>query len=486
MNMKRKIAMALTLIMMMALILPQTALAVTRYYLSVSITDETQEVSGTSGYLSLTGDSLTGGVVQVINGKYNGGNGELKVFGSQAMKTIVSEGLTAYGNGTSAWSSWVTTYTNDVAITNGNTAATTIDLKAKLASLDTKVNALTEGTAYQLKYTPNDIIAPISDGAYGKTYTVTITLNSYTTGSGTSTPTSKVEVKDGANGSASVSPANASKGQKVTVTVKPDEGYVPSRVLVTDKDGNTIRATYEGNNKYSFTMPVGGATVTPVFRKQTASPAETGVAELLNADDHVAFMVGDDKGNFRPNDSITRAEVAQIFYRLLKNQSVAVTRNFDDVASDAWYAAAVNTLASMGILNGTSDTSFEPERAITRAEFTAICTRFAKELKGTKSFTDVPESFWAYNNIAAAAEFGWILGDGTGKFNPNADITRAEAAAIVNRMLGRLSDFDAIDAGEGKSFPDVSESFWGFYNIAEATSGHDHSFDSEKLHEDWK
>ena len=469
--MKRKIAMALTLIMMMALILPQTALAVTRYYLSVSITQAngSYSLTDTSGYLNRT-ESLTAEVVSIINNNYTDANKAnetgLYGFGSKAMGKLAYNGLRAYKNGTLA--AWSGNYT--VTDTNG--------IAAMLKNTSTKVDALTEGTTYQLVFKPN--VADSKDPARGNTYTVTIQLNSYSGVDG------QVEVKDGSNGSATVSPAAPSAGQKVTVTVKPDEGYVPSRILVTDKDGNTIRATYEGDNKYSFTMPVGGATVTPVFRKQTASPAETGVAELLNADDHVAFMVGDDKGNFRPNDSITRAEVAQIFYRLLKNQSVAVTRNFDDVASDAWYAAAVNTLASMGILNGTSATAFEPERAITRAEFTAICTRFAKELKGTKSFTDVPESFWAYSNIAAAAEFGWIVGDGTGKFNPDADITRAEAAAIVNRMLGRLSDFDAIDAGEGKSFPDVSESFWGFYNIAEATSGHEHGFDSEKLHEDWK
>ena len=479
MNMKRKIAMALTLIMMMALILPQTALAVTRNYVEVSITEAKEPhntVTKSSGYLDPAVASLAGTVAEIVAANKDA----LEVFGSPTMKAIVLEGIRNKDDAT-AWNTWATSKGAPVEDTGAN-----VGLKTLLQSMDNKVNALTANAAYKIQYAPTGVDS--GDRANGNTYTVTVTWVSYTndSGSGTSTPASKVEVKDGANGSASVSPANASKGQKVTVTVKPDEGYVPSRILVTDKDGNTIRATYEGNNKYSFTMPVGGATVTPVFRKQTASPAETGVAELLNADDHVAFMVGDDKGNFRPNDSITRAEVAQIFYRLLKNQSVAVTRNFDDVASDAWYAAAVNTLASMGILNGTSATAFEPERAITRAEFTAICTRFAKELKGTKSFTDVPESFWAYNNIAAAAEFGWILGDGTGKFNPNADITRAEAAAIVNRMLGRLSDFDAIDAGDGKSFPDVSESFWGFYNIAEATSGHDHSFDSEKLHEDWK
>ena len=60
---------------------------------------------------------------------------------------------------------------------------------------------------------------------------------------------------------------------------------------------------------------------------------------------------------------------------------------------------------------------------------------------------------------------GWVVGSGTGKFNPNASITRTEAAAIVNRMLGRLGDFDTIDAGAGRRFPDVSATFWGFYDI---------------------
>ena len=238
-------------------------------------------------------------------------------------------------------------------------------------------------------------------------------------------------------------------------------------------------------------MPESDAYVTPVFRKKTVSPEESGVADFLNVDDHIAFMVGDNKGNFRPNAPITRAEVAQIFYRLLKDgtregQSVELVKRFDDVADTAWYATAVNTLASLGVINGTSATTFAPNRSITRAEFIAICTRFSKKLTGTSTFTDVPASFWAYNNIAAAADMGWVVGSGAGKFNPNASITRTEAAAIVNRMLGRLGDFDAIDVGAGRRFPDVSATFWGFYDIVEATTAHEYSFDSEHLYEDWK
>ena len=486
--MKRRIAMMLVLVMLMALILPQTALAVPRYYLTVSITDGTDTVTGTTGYLSLTGDSLTGGVVQVVTEKWDNSYGEFRVFGSHAMNAIVRDGLNAYNNST--WNTWVTSYAADPMITNWNAAAQGIDLKACLVDLNTKVGALSEGVPYQISYTPGATVAPSTDAAYGKTYVVTITLNSSTTG-GTASDLYDVIVKDASNGGAKASPIRAAGGQTITVTVEPDNGYVISRIIVTDESGNSIRPRCNGGNKFTFTMPESDAYVTPVFRKKTVSPEESGVADFLNVDDHIAFMVGDNKGNFRPNAPITRAEVAQIFYRLLRDeireaQSVELMKRFDDVADNAWYATAVNTLASLGIINGTSATTFAPNRSITRAEFIAICTRFSKKLTGTSTFTDVPASFWAYNNIAAAADMGWVVGSGTGKFNPNASITRTEAAAIVNRMLGRLGDFDTIDAGAGRRFPDVSATFWGFYDIVEATTAHDYAFDSDRLYEDWK
>lgn len=486
--MKRRIALALVLIMLLALVLPQSALAVTRYYLTVSITDETYTVTGTTGYLSLTNDSLTGGVVQVVNEKYAGGEGEFKIFGSRAMKAIVASGLAAYETvGHTGWAGWVESYAKDPTIWNGNDDAVGIDLKASLVDLSTTVNRLTEGVHYQLCYRPDATVAPATDGAYGKTYTVTITLNSSTTGGGGTTDPFlyKVIVLDTVNGEASADHSVAPSGRLITVTAEPDTGYVVSRVIVKDKNGNRIPTTYIGNNQYTFTMPASDVTVETVFRKKTVSPAESGVADYLNTEDHTAFMVGDNKGNFRPNDPITRAEVAQIFYRLLLNQNVEITKKFDDVADSAWYAPAVNTLASMGILTGTSDTTFEPNRSITRAEFAAICTRFAKMPEATVSFTDVPASYWAYGNIAAAAAFGWSVGNGKGQFNPRSAITRTETAAIVNRMLGRLADFDTIDAGAGRRFPDVSATFWGFYDIVEATTDHTYTLDSELLHEKW-
>lgn len=401
--MKRKITMALVLVMLLGLLAPQAALATTRYYLELTITETNapyRTVTGTSGYLSIDSDSLTGAVVQVINSKYDKGDGALRTFASRAMKQVMDNGLSAYNNG--RWSGWVAAYQADPTIVNANDAAVTVDLKNKLVDLTTTPDALTVGTLYQLSYTPANV--SVGDPARGNTYVVSFTLKEYTTGETKLTP---------------------------------------------------------------------------------ASPDETGVAKLLNTDEHKLFMIGDDKGMFRPGDSITRAEVAQMFYRLLRDQNVAITKTFADVKENAWYATAVGVLASSGIINGTSETTFEPARAITRAEFTAICTRFAKAASGSVSFTDVSVNHWAYGAISTAVSYGWVRGDGTGKFNPDAKITRAEAAAIVNRVLGRLGDSAAIKAGEGKRFPDVSESFWGFIDIVEATTDHDYRFDASRQNETW-
>ena len=167
----------------------------------------------------------------------------------------------------------------------------------------------------------------------------------------------------------------------------------------------------------------------------------------LETGEHMAYMVGDDRGDFRPDANITRAEVVQMFYRLLRDQDVSVAGTFSDVEEDAWYARAVNVLASLGMVNGVGGNQFAPERAITRAEFAAIAARFARAHNIGITFTDVPESHWAYDEICTAASYGWVNGVGGGRFDPDRLITRGEAAAMVNRMLGRLADKAAIDAG---------------------------------------
>ncbi|MBR5268962.1 MAG: S-layer homology domain-containing protein, partial [Anaerotignum sp.] len=212
---------------------------------------------------------------------------------------------------------------------------------------------------------------------------------------------------------------------------------------------------------------------------------EVAAVNFLNTTDHIVYMVGDDKGNFRPEASVTRAEVAQIFYNLLINKDVPITATFADVPENQWYAKAVNTLASMGILSGVGDNMYEPTRMITRAEFAVIAAKFVDAVQADSNFADVPESHWAYGSISTAATYGWIAGVGDNMYAPSRAIKRVEAATIVNNMLGRMGDHDKIDAGLCRQFPDVSETHWGRYQIAEATTDHDYSFDEYRTIETW-
>ena len=288
-----------------------------------------------------------------------------------------------------------------------------------------------------------------------------------------------VETESGGRGSASASHDRAPAGTKVTVTVTPDEGYRLNAIVVTDSAGNRITVTANADGTFTFTMPARGVTVEASFTLDIADPDETGVSGWLETGEHMAYMVGDDRGDFRPDANITRAEVVQMFYRLLRDQDVPVAGTFSDVEEDAWYARAVNVLASLGMVNGVGGSQFAPERAITRAEFAAIAARFAHAHNIGITFTDVPESHWAYDEICTAASYGWVNGVGGGRFAPDRLITRGEAAAMVNRMLGRLADKAAIDAGQGRSFPDVTDAHWAWYEIGEATTGHDYTMGTD-------
>lgn len=261
------------------------------------------------------------------------------------------------------------------------------------------------------------------------------------------------------------------------------ELFTYGRVEITSVDGYIPGTDFE---KVIVPAVMDKATIAVNTAPAVSDPSVTGVGKLLNTADHMAFMKGDTNGNFRPNDSITRAEVATIFYRLLKDQNVEITTAFADVADNAWYAAAVNTLASMGIVNGVGDNKFEPERNITRAEFATICSRFAEKATGGMTFVDVPVSHWAYDAITTAAAYGWVNGVGNGMFEPNRSISRAEAATIVNRMLGRMADQSAVDAGAATQFPDVTNAHWAWYNIGEATTDHDYTVNTERTEEIWK
>lgn len=210
---------------------------------------------------------------------------------------------------------------------------------------------------------------------------------------------------------------------------------------------------------------------------QPANPDDTGVSDWLNTKDHLAYLAGYPGGTFGPDQNMTRAEAAQMFYNLLLEKDVEITVEFEDVPADAWYAKPVNTLASLGILSGVGNGRFDPERSITRAEFTVIAMKFANTSGGgVNIFSDVNEDDWFYSAVVDSTQYGWINGYPDGTFRPEATISRAEVTVIVNHMLGRAADRPYVIAHEKElnTFGDVNRGHWGYFHVAEATNAHEY------------
>ena len=209
----------------------------------------------------------------------------------------------------------------------------------------------------------------------------------------------------------------------------------------------------------------------------------------LNGDDHYAYIVGYPDSTVRPQNGITRAEVATIFFRLLtdetRNANSTKTNSYSDVAAGAWYNHAVSTLSAMGIVKGDSHGKFNPNAPITRAEFAAIAARFDDKANTTAvDFSDIA-SHWAKDEISAAANNGWINGYTDGTFRPNNKITRAEAMTLVNRVLKRLPETAEDLHNDMIKWSDNSDtSAWYYLAVQEATNSHYYDL-KENKHEKW-
>lgn len=308
------------------------------------------------------------------------------------------------------------------------------------------------------------------------TYTITATAGN----GGSISPSGAVTVNAGADQTFAITPNSGYRIADVTV----DGASVGARNTYTFEDvdaDHTINATFTYN---------GGGTITPdptpdPDPEPTPDPDEpgiadsddTGVADWLNTEDHEVFLNGYPDGSFGPDRSMTRAEVAAMFSNLLLDKNVPITTSFSDVAEDAWYADAVNMLASLDMIAGYEDGTFRPDAPITRAEFTAIAMRFADAApEGENIFSDVHAGDWFYDVVVGSIQYGWIGGYEDGTFRPQNTITRAEVTAITNRMLGRVADEAFIDAADAlRSFGDLSDAHWAYYSIMEATNAHDYT-----------
>ena len=283
---------------------------------------------------------------------------------------------------------------------------------------------------------------------------------------------------------------------RYTVTYKVDTEVVGtdvydfnSDVVIRDvptKEGYTFSGWKIGTaDAENFKMPAHDVIIEGTFAKNSSGghhrkPTVTipdKVPTGLNGNDHYAYIVGYPDKTVRPQNGITRAEVATIFFRLLtdetRNANSTKSNSYSDVAAGAWYNHAVSTLSAMGIVKGDSNGKFNPNAPITRAEFAAIAARFDDKANSTTAdFSDIV-SHWAKNEISAASNNGWINGYPDGTFRPDNKITRAEAMTLVNRVLKRLPETAEDLHDDMIKWSDNSDaSQWFYLAVQEATNSH--------------
>ncbi len=199
------------------------------------------------------------------------------------------------------------------------------------------------------------------------------------------------------------------------------------------------------------------------------------IPSLLGGDTHKAYLFGKSDGLIHPNDQITRAEAATILYRLLSEDARAGASGkdlpFTDTPKGSWYYDAVAALYALDIIHGRTADAFAPEATITRAEFMKMCANLIEELPEDAkkvSFTDM-EGHWAKESVEKTAALGWINGDGSGRFMPNENLTRAQAVAVTNRILGRsLSRVDELGEDMKTWEDNMDPNAWYYLDIQAA------------------
>ena len=296
--------------------------------------------------------------------------------------------------------------------------------------------------------TPKPVDPPVTPssggggGGSGTSYIITATAGP----GGTIQPAGKIRVPSG--------------GSR-TFTIRPETGCTIREVLV---DGESVGAV----GTYTFSSIRADHTLEAFFDTDTGG---------LFREDHIDYLHGFRDGLFRPDAPMTRGQAAQMFYNLLRNRETGGESNFSDVPETMWCYEAVSALKTLGVMVGVTADRFEPDRPITRGELVVTAVRFTEHAPGGASpFTDVADTDWYASQISAAAARGWIGGYADGTFRPNAPITRAQAASVINRLLNRSADEAFVNSRPAglRSFPDVPEDYWAYYSIMEAANAHDY------------
>lgn len=294
------------------------------------------------------------------------------------------------------------------------------------------------------------------------------------------------ETVDAVTGTAKGSTAQPKSGARFDGWYSAD-GALLSKELTfvpTKKDG----AVWQGTTYYAhFSAKRSPSTPSTPAKPDETKPTLAPIPEMLNGEDHYAYLLGYEDGTVRPNGSISRAEVATVLFRLLKDdvrmQNLTKDNAYSDVSDTAWYAAAVSTLSKMGVISGYPDGTFRPNAPITRAEFAAMIARFDETAKSADTpFTDI-SGHWAENAIGKAYGNGWVEGSSKTVFCPESNLTRAETATLLNRVLHRLPEKEGDLLANQIAWPDNPETFWGYLAIQEATNSHEYERKADGVHE---
>ncbi len=385
--------------------------------------------------------------------------------------TIIGAPLTMTGQEFSGWSAPVTTAGATVALTQSGTSYSFTMPKA---------DVVIYGSLHWLPEPDCElIINKVVDAPENFTGTGVYSFNIYSVVGETKTliHTEHIAVnKATGKGSSSVIKLESGISYLIEEVGAAIPGYALETVL-TDMDGKVLplgetvkfKGLYTGPNEVTFTNTY---------------------SELaLDTHNHFGYIIGYPDDTVRPNDNLTRAEAVTIFFRLLTDEKRAEywskTNPFTDVNPEDWYNNAISTLYNAGVLNGYADNTFRPDDPITRAELVKIAMSFyGTPVTSNEALFDDIGTHWALSFINAAAEIGFVNGDGDGTFDPDRYVTRAEAMKIINRTLVRQPHKDYLLSGMIYWSDNMDTSAWYYAEVQEATNSHTYMYTS--AHEIWE
>ena len=393
------------------------------YYCPVTVGNAEGEITGGSFYGPVTVESISGGTPAYISGG---------TFYDELKGSYLIKGYTViFMNGSSQYAMQVVkdkASAPDTPVKSGYTFGGWYKDSTLQTPWDFADDTVTADTTLYAKWTANPPAPSYDD----------------------SDPTYAVSAPTVENGSVTVSPKNASAGSTVTITVKPDSGYVLETISVTDKNGNDLKLTDKGGGKYTFTMPASKVEVKATFMEDNSVlnffydvPNDAYYYEAIKwaAENGITGGVGNSL--FAPNQPCTRAQIVTFLWRAAGSPVVNYAMNMTDVAEDAYYGEAVRWAASTGIVTGLTETTFGTDSVCTRAQAAAMIYRCAQaQGKGFTGawmfhlpFTDVPE--WAYESVAWCYMNSVTTGVSETFFAPGNDCTRAQIVTFLWRAFSK-------------------------------------------------